>query len=117
MLAKFIRIKPDSLTKPIFQRSSVSEKAVLLTGPIFQNPAVSKKLDLLTKPKFQGSAVSKKADSLTGDGSWRDLVAEAYGSWELGLAESDMRMETDGGGGTKGEEEIGRRGKEGEGGI
>ena len=23
----------------------------------------------------------------------------AHGSWELGLAESDMRMETDGGGG------------------
>ena len=63
--------------------------------------------------------MSKKADLLTGDGSWRDLVAEAYGSWELGLAESDMRMETDGGGGkkTKGEEEIDRRGKEGEGGI
>ena len=27
------------------------------------------------------------------------MVPRAHGSWELGLAESDMRMETDGGGG------------------
>ena len=53
---------------------------------------MSKNLDSLTEPIFQGSAVSKKADLLTGDASWRDLVAEAYGSWKLGLAEGEMRM-------------------------
>ena len=83
--------KLDLLTKPKFQGSAVSKKLDSLTEPIFQGPAVSKKLDSLTEPIFQNPAVSKKADSLTGDASWRDLMAEAY-SWELGLAESDMRM-------------------------
>ena len=44
--------KPDLLTEPVFQRSSVSEKAVLLTGQALQVSSVSKNGDLLTGDSF-----------------------------------------------------------------